>query len=35
MSRKAYLILENGTVFEGKSFGAEKKLWENWFLLQL
>ncbi len=25
MSRKAYLILENGTVFEGKSFGAEKE----------
>ena len=23
MSKKAYLILENGTVFEGKSFGAE------------
>ena len=25
MSRKAYLILENGTVFVGKSFGAEKE----------
>lgn len=25
MSRTAYLILENGTVFEGKSFGAEKE----------
>lgn len=25
MSRKAYLILENGTVFEGKSFGAQKE----------
>lgn len=25
MSRKAYLILENGTVFEGESFGAEKE----------
>lgn len=25
MSRKAYLILENGTVFEGISFGAEKE----------
>ena len=25
MSRPAYLILENGTVFEGKSFGAEKE----------
>lgn len=25
MSRKAYLILENGTVFEGKAFGAEKE----------
>ena len=24
MSRAAYLILENGTVFEGKAFGAEK-----------
>lgn len=34
MSRAAYLILENGTVFEGKAFGAEKKLRENLFLLQ-
>ena len=25
MSRAAYLILENGTVFEGKAFGAEKE----------
>ena len=25
MSRKAYLILENGIVFEGESFGAEKE----------
>ena len=25
MSRAAYLVLENGTVFEGKSFGAEKE----------
>lgn len=25
MSRTAYLILENGTVFEGKAFGAEKE----------
>ena len=25
MSRKAYLVLENGTVFEGESFGAEKE----------
>ncbi len=25
MSRTAYLILENGTYFEGKSFGAEKE----------
>ena len=25
MSKKAYLILENGTVFEGTSFGAEKE----------
>ena len=25
MSRKAYLILENGTYFEGESFGAEKE----------
>ena len=25
MSRKAYLFLENGTVFEGESFGAEKE----------
>ena len=25
MSRKAYLILENGTYFEGKSFGFEKE----------
>ena len=25
MSKKAYLILENGTVFEGESFGAEKE----------
>ena len=25
MSRTAYLILENGVVFEGKSFGAEKE----------
>lgn len=25
MSRKAYLVLENGTVFEGVSFGAEKE----------
>ncbi len=25
MSRTAYLILENGTVFEGQSFGAEKE----------
>ena len=25
MSRNAYLILENGTVFEGKAFGAEKE----------
>ena len=25
MSRSAYLILENGTYFEGKSFGAEKE----------
>ncbi len=24
MSEKAYLVLENGTVFEGKSFGADK-----------
>ena len=24
MSRKSYLILENGKVFEGKGFGAEK-----------
>ena len=23
MNNKAYLILENGTIFEGKSFGAE------------
>lgn len=26
MSRAAYLILENGTVFEGKAFGAEKEI---------
>ena len=25
MSRAAYLVLENGTVFEGKAFGAEKE----------
>ena len=25
MSRTAYLVLENGTVFEGKAFGAEKE----------
>ena len=25
MSRKAYLILENGRTFEGTSFGAEKE----------
>ncbi len=25
MSRAAYLVLENGTVFEGESFGAEKE----------
>lgn len=25
MSRKAYLVLENGTYFEGESFGAEKE----------
>ena len=25
MSKRAYLILENGTVFEGESFGAEKE----------
>ena len=25
MSRSAYLILENGTYFEGKSFGFEKE----------
>ena len=25
MSRQAYLVLENGTVFEGESFGAEKE----------
>lgn len=25
MSKTAYLVLENGTVFEGKSFGAEKE----------
>ena len=25
MSRAAYLVLENGTVYEGKSFGAEKE----------
>ena len=25
MSRAAYLVLKNGTVFEGKSFGAEKE----------
>ena len=25
MDKKAYLILENGTVFEGKAFGAEKE----------
>lgn len=25
MSRAAYLILENGKVFEGKAFGAEKE----------
>ncbi|MED9970409.1 MAG: carbamoyl phosphate synthase small subunit [Ruminococcus sp.] len=25
MSRVAYLVLENGTVFEGKAFGAEKE----------
>lgn len=24
MSRAAYLILENGTVFEGKAFGAKR-----------
>lgn len=24
MSRKSFLILENGKVFEGKGFGAEK-----------
>ena len=26
MSKKAYLVLENGTVFEGKAFGAEKEV---------
>ncbi len=26
MSEKAYLVLENGTVFEGKSFGAEGEI---------
>lgn len=26
MSRKSYLILENGKVFEGKSFGAEREV---------
>ncbi len=25
MSKKAYLVLENGTVFEGEAFGAEKE----------
>ena len=25
MNRSAYLVLENGTVFEGKAFGAEKE----------
>ena len=29
MSRAAYLVLENGTVFEGKSFGAEKETTYN------
>ena len=35
MESKAYLILENGKVFEGKSFGAKRKLQGNLFLQQL
>ena len=30
MSRAAYLILENGTVFEGKAFVAEKETTGAW-----
>ena len=32
--KKAYLILENGDVYEGYSFGAEKETVESLFLQQ-
>ncbi len=31
---KAYLILEDGNVFEGKSLGAEKKLSVKLYLIR-
>ena len=31
MEKKAYLVLENGDVYEGYSFGAEKKQSGSWF----